>query len=120
MKKPENNIRISFIVILLLGLSCTTTSVEQIPFEKSKWEIMQGLDYPYRPQMVDTLLYSDLLRKLPRSAILDSLGQPDRMHQNHLYYQIAQRRIGLWPLHTTTLVIKLNEDENVDWIKLHQ
>ena len=91
----------------------------EIQFDKSKWGSKEGKDYPYRDQMLDDLVYNDTVRSLSKDEILDLLGEPDRRNDGYLYYMVDQKRIGSWPLHTKSLVIKLSDDSTIDWIKIH-
>ena len=125
--------RIRFHIALLL-LSCiacnnekeaNTDPVDQgieteFQFDKSKWGFKEGRDYPYRDQMLDDIVYNDTVRSLSKKGILDLLGEPDRINDNYLYYIIVQKRLGLWPVHTKSLVIKLSDDRTIDWIKIHE
>lgn len=78
-----------------------------------------GKDYPFRDRMLNDILYSDTVRSQNKDEILELLGKPDRINENYLYYMIAQKRIGSWPLHTKTMVIMLSDDNSVEWIKIH-
>lgn len=90
-------------------------------FAKSKWTTREGKDYPYREKMVNDILYNDTIRTLKKDEILALLGEPtyDRKDTNYLYYMIDQKRLGPWPLHTTSMVIKFSGNE-VEWIKIHE
>ena len=79
----------------------------EIQFDKSMWRLNEGLDYPYRDQMLSDLIYNDTVRSLNKDEILDLLGEPNRRTDGYLYYLITQKRLGSWPLHTKSLVIKL-------------
>lgn len=92
----------------------------EIQFDKSKWRLKEGLDYPYRDQMVRDLIYNDTVRKLNEQEILNLLGEPTRSTDGHLYYMITQKRLGTWPLHTKSLVIKFSNDSTINWIKIHE
>ncbi len=92
----------------------------QVDFDESKWKTKQGWDYPYREQMLNDILYNDDFRKLKSSEVLKLLGEPDRVNENFMYYQISQKRLILWPLHTRTMVIKFREDESIEWIKMNE
>ena len=119
------------IPLLLCVLACNTEKDEksglinhgtkaEILFDKTKWRVKEGLDYPNRDQMLNSIVYNDTVRALNKDEILDLLGEPDRRNDGHLYYMISQRRLGFWPLHTKTLVIKLLGDNTIDWIKIHE
>ena len=94
----------------------------EIPFDKKLWEHQDGLDYPYRVQMYKDILYNDTVRSLNKSEILELLGEPsyDRDDKGFLYYTISKQRAAFWTVRTKTLVIKLAEDNTVEWIKLHE
>lgn len=94
-------------------------SVAEMKFDKTKWAVKDGEDYPFRDQMVDDVLYNDTVRTLNGNEILQLLGKPDRTNEGHLYYRITETRLGFWMLHAKTLVIKLSADQSIDWIKLH-
>ncbi len=125
--------RIIFLIIpLLLFVSARNTKKDEKPgliergtqaditFDKTKWRTKEGLDYPYRDQMLKKIVYNDTVRALNKDEILDLLGEPDRRNDGYIYYMISQRRLGFWPLHTKTLVIKLSGDSTIDWIKIHE
>lgn len=95
------------------------TTNSEMTFDKEKWREKDGKDYPFRNRMLNDILYSDTVRSQNKVEILELLGEPDRINENYLYYMIAQKRIGSWPLHTKTMVIMLNDDNTVEWIKIH-
>lgn len=92
----------------------------EFAFDKTKWSAKEGKDYLYRKQMLNDVLYNDTLRVLNKDEIIEMLGEPDRSNDGYLYYMIAQKRLGFWPLHTKTMVIKLADDSLIDWIKIHE
>lgn len=124
--------RIIFIIPLLLSvLACNSEKDEkpglidhetmsEITFDQTKWRIKEGLAYPYRNQLLNSIVYNDTVRSLNKDEILDLLGEPDRKNNGYLYYLISQRRLGFWPLHTKTMVVKLSENNTIDWIKIHE
>jgi arylsulfatase A-like enzyme len=89
-------------------------------FDKTRWGIKDGKDYPYRDQMLNDLVYNDSVRMLDEQEILDLLGSPDRRTEGHFYYTVAQKRLGSWPLHTKSMVIKFANDNTIEWIKIHE
>lgn len=94
-------------------------SESELKFEKSRWSSKDGRDYPFRDQMLSGLIYNDTVRTLNKSEILELLGEPERSSEGHLYYMVAQKRIGSWPLHTKSLVIKFSSD-TIEWMKIHE
>ncbi len=124
-------IRTCLLVFFLFAGACTSekkgksdntalqTAVDST-FQKEKWLIKEGGDYPYRAQMLNDIVYNDTIRTLLKDEIIALLGAPDRINEGHLYYLIDQRRLGSWTLHSKTLVIKLSAEETIDWIKIHE
>ena len=117
-------------ILLLCAYACSSDKksksdlIEQgieseIKFDKSKWRSKEGADYPFRDPMLKDLIYNDTVRMLTENEILNLLGEPDRSTDGHLYYMIAQKRIGSWPLHTKSLVIKFSND-TIEWMKIHE
>ncbi len=89
-------------------------------FDQQKWNIQQGDDHPYRDEMLDDLVAYVRLKGLKKDELINLLGKPSRIDSSYFFYRIVQERIGLLPLHTKTLVIKLNKDGIVEWRKIHE
>jgi len=124
-------LRFTTLLLICILLSCNTESDTKpskteelqettIAFDKIKWKEKKGFNYPHREEMLDHILYNDDFRKLNESEVLEMLGEPDRINESHLYYQITQKRLGIWPLHTKTMVIKFGEDEVMEWIRINE
>ena len=99
-----------------------TLSSESV-FDKDKWLEHDGDYYPYRDEMLESILYSDLVRSLSKNEIIKLLGEPTyyRENKNYLYYLIKKKALlKILTLHTKTLVVKLKEDKTVEWIKIHK
>ncbi len=94
-------------------------SIDLTSFDRSLWQEKEGKDYPYRCALYPDILFNSSLRGASKDEILELMGLPDRFQDNYFYYRIDQQRLGLWPLHTTTLVIKFHNDA-VEWIKIHR
>jgi len=93
---------------------------QNVPFDENKWKIKEGDDYPFRESMVKDILKDMELRKLNKDQFIEKFGEANKVNENHYYYLVAQKRLNIWPLHTTTLVVKLNDENMVEWIKLHK
>ncbi|MBT8288387.1 MAG: hypothetical protein HKN00_08795 [Flavobacteriaceae bacterium] len=126
-------LRILIILLLFYGLACkhengetpvstNTETLTQMEFDKEKWRVKDGKDYPYRDQMLNAVIYNDSIRDLNRAEIIELLGEPSyyRDDKNFLYYRINETNIGFWTLHTKTMVIKLTDKNIVEWIKIHE
>jgi len=122
----------TLVLVLLIGTTaCTSEKKEKSDpvshdvavdstFNKEKWSVKEGSDYPYRAQMFKDVVYNDTIRTLDKDEILGLLGEPDRTNDGHLYYTIAENRLGSWTLNSKTMVIKIAEDKTIDWIKIHE
>ncbi len=126
-------IRISIVLLVVCCLACKTDRGEnggneklkpesELVFDKVKWNTKDGADYSYMDKMLNDIVYNDTVRSLNKDEILDLLGEPSyyRSNESYLYYLITRKRLVFWPLHTKTLVIKLSEDDTIDWIKIHE
>ena len=60
------------------------------------------------------------LKHMDKQAYIDLLGTPDRIDNNYMFYMVSQKRIGLWPLHTKTLVIKMSNDSTENSVLIHE
>lgn len=119
-------------IILLLGLTACMEegnfseketnpgSHYESEFDPERWKVKEGKDYPFREEMLQDLVYQQQLKGLTKEELLQLLGEPDRSHQGFLYYRVAQKRLGLWPLHTTSLVIELSADSIVKTRRIHE
>lgn len=92
----------------------------KINFESHSWKLQEKMDFPFREAMVDDLMKSRLLKPLDSLEIINLLGEPTRANLNYLYYMVKQERIGLFPLHTKTLVIELSLDSTENRIMIHE
>ena len=116
---------IFLISFLIFTCSCnnngkkTKTDISQERFDKTKWKVKEDDDYPYRDKMLNDLIANVKLKGLRQGEVIDLLGQPDRTDSSYLFYRVAQKRMGLLPLSTKTLVIKLTKDSTVEWRKIH-
>lgn len=99
---------ICFIAYASSGLKAAPE--QQTRFDSVKWKTKKGLDYPYRLNMLNELLSTDTLRNASKEQILEWLGKPDQTNEFYLYYTVAQKRIGTFPINTKSLVISLSKD----------
>jgi hypothetical protein len=92
-------------------------------FDKDKWLEHEGDYYPFREKMLVNILHTNLVRSFNKSETIKLLGEPTyyRENKNYLYYLINKKTLlGIWTLHTKTLVIKFKDDKTVEWIKVHE
>ncbi len=89
-------------------------------FDKTKWGQKEGDKYIFRNQMLKDVVYNDTIRTLHKKELIDLLGEPDRINNNHLYYEISRTGIGSWSINEKTMVVKIKADNTtIDWIKIH-
>ncbi|NHF60860.1 hypothetical protein FK220_016010 [Flavobacteriaceae bacterium TP-CH-4] len=125
--------RLSLLLISLffLNVACKTDGkapsnpsesarASETVFDHEKWRVKEGRSYPYREQMLNEVVYSDTIRSLSKVELLKLLGEPDRSQEGHLYYTITKTRLGFWTLHRKTMVVKLSDNDTIDWIKSHE
>jgi hypothetical protein len=98
------------IVLLMSQIGAVQKERERgVDFDQEKWNAKNDQGYAYRNRMISDLIANDKLKKLLKREVIALLGQPDRIDKGYLFYRITQQRIGFLPVHTTTLVIKLDE-----------
>ena len=126
------NLKMKTTILLFVFLSCfackkskkedfeALNSQPVLELNKTNWNTKEGEKYSYRELLLDSVVYNKKIRSLGKNELLNLLGEPNRMENNHLYYTISQEKIGLWPLHTKTVVIKLSENDTITWIKVHK
>lgn len=123
-------IKYPIIFILLIIWSCNTqtgqnsseggnVSFADSVFNKKLWNESDGRDYPFREQMLNDVLYNDTIRSLKKTEILELLGEPDRINENHFYYTIRTKRLDFFILSKKSMVVKFLNDSTIDWIKIH-
>ena len=113
------------IYMLVFALFCFACKhkehLKQEKFDKVKWAILEGGEYPYRNAMLQDLIDHYALHGLKKDSVINLLGPPTHMENSHLYYLVDQQLIAKsFPLHTKTLVIKLTKDSTVEWRKIHE
>lgn len=89
-------------------------------FNKDQWQTKDGKDYPFRENMVRDVIYNDTIRTLTKDQLLNLLGEPDYIRDQHLYYRIEESRLGNWTFKTKTMVVKIEADTSIVWIKMHE
>lgn len=120
-----------FTILIMSALACQSDAepkedqetapdvVVDSVFDREKWLTVEDDQYPYREQMVHDVLYNDTIRDLTKDQLTGLLGEPNDLREGHLYYNISRSNLGGWTLTAKTLVIKLDNDSSIAWIKLH-
>lgn len=120
--------KIILLIVIIGFISCkkekeTTKSFQEetiIELNKVNWNKKEADDYLYRELLIDSVIENKELRSLRQNELINVLGEPNRMENNHLYYTISQKKLGFWPLNQKTLVIKYSENDTITWIKIHE
>lgn len=88
-----------------------------IEFNEAQWKTKDGDNYPYRNSMLGTMVSKENLptwKKMSKQELFKTLGQPDRINGNYLYYKVNGEKIGFMTFRTIALVIQLNDStENI-------
>lgn len=113
-------VRIFLIAVFVSFLACKNAVRQQDKFDKIKWAAKKDADYPYREAMLKDLVAGYMVHGVKRDTVLSLLGGADRSDGNYLFYTIEQQRLGVFPLHTKTLVIKFKQDSTLEWAKIHE
>jgi len=95
-------------------------NTQESKFDEAKWKTKKNLDFPFRDKMLKDLMTDPQFRQFKKDELTKLLGDADRIDANYHFYTIDQKRIGLWPLHTKTLVIKFFENDSIQWMKIHE
>lgn len=124
-------IYLGLFVLVLTCLACQNTEKTNpiewqketrkvMSFDKEKWAVKSDAAYAYRAMMFQDLIDSKRLKQLKKAAVLELLGTPDRTDSLYLFYTILQKRALFFPLQTKSMVIKLKENDSVEWVKIHE
>jgi hypothetical protein len=70
--------------------------------------------------MLKDLMQDSNFRKLKKPEVLNLLGEPTRVDTNYLFYRVQEKRFGLVPFHTKTMVVKFTGADSIEWIRIHQ
>ena len=117
---------IVLIILLLTGNDSVSSTflvedpLEEIQFDKEKWNVRKGWGFAHRNAMLDDLVSDPEIRKLNRQEILALLGPPKREDGNYIFYMIDQKRALVLPMHTKSLVIKFTDQDSIEWMKIHE
>jgi hypothetical protein len=125
------NLRILTILIFIFCLTCASRDeskdvnkngdvLKEMAFDRVQWDLKDDKDYVYRSKMLNDIVYNDTIRNLKRDELVNLLGEPNYIKENHLYYRISEKRLGGFVLRTKTMVIKINDSLSIDWIKIHE
>ena len=117
--------KIKFLLpILLLHLTACNPKKQEDQlekFDKVKWAIQEGDNYPYRDAMVMDLIGNKRLTGTKRHDILNILGEPSKIDTNYIFYRIDETKFGeVLTLHTKTLAIEFAPDSTVRTSRIHE
>lgn len=118
----QKEILLSFLFMILLFAACgEEVEIDStLAFDAQLWKTKEKGQFPHRPAMLDSILYTDTIRSLNETGLIQQLGPPNRRSGDYLYYLCSEEKLGLMTLHQSTLVIKLDSLSGVEWIKLHE
>ena len=97
---------------LILLFSCNS----DIQFEKVKWLKLDDMEYPYRKSMLHDLVNNHNLKGLSYKQLTDIIGEQQKNlvgDRSEIYYPILTEYNSIDPVHTITLIFKLDKDSIV-------
>ena len=100
--------------------SLTEEDLTHTEFVAEKWRVVKDGEFPHREGMLKDLMNDGHLRAMDQTHVIKELGPPERVNGDYVYYTVEQKRIGLFPLHTKSLVIKFQDNGPVEWMKIHE
>ena len=105
--------QILIISVLIMLFSCNN----DIKFEKVKWLKIDDMEYPYRKSMLHDLVNNHNLKGLSYKQLTEIIGEQQKNlvgDRSEIYYSIlTEYNRDIDPVHTITLVFKLDKDSIV-------
>jgi hypothetical protein len=99
-----------FAVITVTG--CSSNS----KFDRQKWSYGDGLDYPFRDEILNDLVTNHHIKGLNYRQTIDSLGSPQRRDSLQFTYQIIDDSYAFArkkPAHRKNLIVYFSKDSIV-------
>ncbi|MDR2011381.1 MAG: hypothetical protein LBQ22_12955 [Bacteroidales bacterium] len=117
------SIVIIFLCVLIIFTACSSDG----HFDSEKWKYKYDMAYPYRPDMIQSIINSELLTNKKFYEVLDLLGEPnntdtiDNCKISCIYEVQESYGWNIDPLYRSWLVIefnlKTNETESVEFMQ---
>lgn len=107
-------------MMVLLSANLNNESKHETPFDKTKWKVKNDMGYAHRNDMLNDLIINQKLKRLKKGEVLEMLGPPNRIDSPFLFYKISEKRLGVFPLHVKTLVIKVSNDSTANKVMIHE
>ena len=90
------NLRILTILIFIFCLTCASRDeskdvnkngdvLKEMAFDRVQWDLKDDKDYVYRSKMLNDIVYNDTIRNLKRDELVNLLGEPNYIKENHLF-----------------------------------
>ncbi|MES2773962.1 MAG: hypothetical protein V4722_07245 [Bacteroidota bacterium] len=106
-----------FLLVLLFCCACTNkseTTKQDIPFERTKWDMKDDKNYSYRKEMINDLLNNYKWPGLKKDSVVKLLGMPNEIEEDiFMLYHYEQKYIGGMVLSTQSFVVQLAADSSV-------
>lgn len=115
---------ILILMILLVACKCNTSSTPQEPqvmrFDKIKWQQKDDQGYIYRYQMINDLIKNQTLEGLKKEDAISLLGNPDKIDQNVLTYELLEQKAYGFQLTKKMMVLYIEKDSTVGKVTLFE
>ncbi len=108
---------ILILMTLLVSCKCNTSSAPQEPqvmrFDKTKWQQKDDQGYIYRDQMANDLIKNQTLEGLKKEDAISLLGNPDKIDQNVLTYELLEQKAYGFQLNKKIMILYIEKDSTV-------
>jgi hypothetical protein len=108
---------ILILMTLLTSCKCNTSSIPKEPkvisFDKIKWKQKDDQGYTYRDEMVNDLIKNRTLEGLKKADVINLLGNPDKIDQNVLTYEILEQKSYGFQFNKKIMVLYIEKDSTV-------
>lgn len=103
-------------LLTVLVSACT----KQLKFDRSKWNIGDGINFDYRNQMLDDLLQTHRFEGMKIKQVTDTLGRPEAFVKNSMYYDVYVKWDGAPPSYMKRLFFHFNADSVVTRVQVYE
>ena len=115
----KKHLRFSLCLVIGVTLLASSCSNKQ-SFNRQLWSDGNGIEFPYRNNMLDDLLAKRQLKGQKLKQVTDTLGSPDEQKPGRIGYDIEIVYKGFPPSYVKKLYIHFNADSVVTRTEVYE